>query len=64
MSYNCIMQILIYALEPCGARRWYRPDLDAVLAASRSLIAAGPRSWGAEAEESMIAQCRVRAARP
>ena len=62
LSYNCRMQILTDAREVEGTARMYRPDadaVDAVLTASRSLIAIATRSLGAAAEETTIAQYRA-----
>ena len=61
-SYNCRMQTLTCALDADGANQTYRPDpgaVDAVLTASRSLIAVATRSLGAAAEETTIAQYRA-----
>src|ERR1700756_2784451 len=61
--YNCIMQTLVAAHEMGeDAVRENPPDaaaVDAVLSASRSLIAVATRSLGAAAEETSIAQYRA-----
>jgi hypothetical protein len=56
------MQRLADAGEVQGTARMYRPDadaVDAVLTASRSLVAVATRSLGAAAEETTIAQYRA-----
>ena len=67
MYYNCIMQILVDAYDIGeDATRVNPPDaavVDAVLSASRSLMAVATRSPGAAAEETTIAQYRARADR-
>jgi len=60
--YHCRVHILTSARETDGTTRRYRPDadaVDAVLTASRSLIAVATRSLGAAAEETTIAQYRA-----
>ena len=63
LYYNCIMQTLAAAHEVGEDAAWENPPdaaaVDAVLTASRSLIAVATRSLGAAAEETTIAQYRA-----
>src|SRR5512146_2427581 len=62
LAYSCIMQALAKACETGRLACMNRPDsdvVDAVLAASRSLVAVATRSLGTAAEETTIAQYRA-----